>query len=94
LETLRERTRCSGRSPSGEFAFKQINGVEVDLSTTVVVGQYLGSQMAAFDFHAPVGLIEQVQDGVHPTMRSLPMCKTNDHCENSTLRSAANTLLG
>lgn len=43
---------------------KRINGVEVDLSTRVVVGKYLGAQMSAFDVHAPVGLIEQVQDGV------------------------------
>ena len=43
---------------------KTINGVDVDLSTVVVVGDYLGSQMAAFDVHAPVGLIEHVQDGV------------------------------
>ena len=43
---------------------KTINGVSVDLSTVVVVSNYLGSQMAAFDIHAPVGLIEHVQDGV------------------------------
>ncbi|MEK7678107.1 MAG: putative Ig domain-containing protein [Verrucomicrobiota bacterium] len=43
---------------------KTINGVEVDLSTVVIVGEYLGSQMSAFDVDAPVGLIEHVQDGV------------------------------
>lgn len=40
-----------------------INGVEVDLSTVVIVGDYVGSQMAAFDAEAPVGLTEHVQDG-------------------------------
>lgn len=43
---------------------KIINGVEVDLSTLEVVGEYLGSQMSAIDVEAPVGLIEQVQDAV------------------------------
>ncbi len=35
-----------------------------DYENTVVVGEYLGAQMSAFDVAAPVGLIEQVQDGV------------------------------
>lgn len=52
---------------------KTINGVEVDLSTVVVVGDYVGSQMAAIDVGAPVGLIDHVQDGVldepYPTRR-------------------------
>jgi hypothetical protein len=43
---------------------KIINGVEVDLSTVVVVGEYLGSQMSALDVDSPVGLVDQVQDGV------------------------------
>jgi len=43
---------------------KTINGVEVDLSTVVVVGEYLGSQMSALDVDSPVGLVDQVQDGV------------------------------
>jgi hypothetical protein len=43
---------------------KVINGVEVDLSTNVVVGEYIGCQMSAVDVHSPVGLIEQVQDGL------------------------------
>ncbi len=42
---------------------KTINGAEVDLSTVEVVGEYLGSQMSAFDADASVGLIEHVQDG-------------------------------
>jgi hypothetical protein len=50
---------------------KEINGVEVDLSTVVVVGKYLGAQMSAFDAKLPVGLIDQVPNGevgvVYPT---------------------------
>lgn len=43
---------------------KNINGVDVDLSTVEVVGDYVGSQMSAIDVHAPVGLTEHLQDGV------------------------------
>lgn len=43
---------------------KRINGVDIDLSTVEVVGEYVGSQMAAFDPDASVGLIEHLQDGV------------------------------
>ena len=42
---------------------KLINGVEVDLTTVAVVGAFTGSQMAAVDVHAPVGLIDHVSDG-------------------------------
>jgi hypothetical protein len=42
---------------------KEINGVEVDLSTVVVVGAYLGAQMSAFDAEAALGLIDHLQDG-------------------------------
>lgn len=42
---------------------KTINGVEVDLSTVVVVGDFIGSQMAAYDVAATVGLIDHLQDG-------------------------------
>lgn len=42
---------------------KTINGVDVDLSTVVVVGEYLGAQMSAFDNELPVGLIEHLPDG-------------------------------
>jgi len=42
---------------------KVINGVTVDLSTNVVVGDYLGAQMSAFDVDAPLGLIEHLPDG-------------------------------
>lgn len=65
---------------------KMINGVEVDLSTVVVVGDYVGAQMSAFDVDAPVGLIEHVQDGVvdepYPTRTvviggNIPFAATN-----------------
>ena len=42
---------------------KIINGVEVDLSTVEVVGAFTGSQMAALDVDAPVGLIDHVSEG-------------------------------
>ena len=42
---------------------KIINGVEVDLSTVVVVGDFIGSQMAGFDPAARIGLIDHLQDG-------------------------------
>lgn len=42
---------------------KTINGVEVDLSTVVIVGDYIGAQMAAFDADAALGLIDHLEDG-------------------------------
>ena len=42
---------------------KIVNGVEVDLSTVEVVGEYTGAQMAAVDVDAPVGLIDHVSEG-------------------------------
>lgn len=42
---------------------KTINGVEVDLSTVVVVGDYVGAQMAGFDPAGQIGLIDHLQDG-------------------------------
>jgi hypothetical protein len=42
---------------------KTINGVEVDLSSVVVVGDFKGAQMAAFDIEGGVGLIDHVSDG-------------------------------
>jgi uncharacterized repeat protein (TIGR02543 family) len=41
---------------------KQINGVDVDLSTIIVVGDYIGAQMAGFDPAGQMGLIDHVQD--------------------------------
>ena len=40
-----------------------INGVEVDLATLEVVGEFTGAQMAAVDVAAGVGLTEQIGDG-------------------------------
>lgn len=37
--------------------------VEVDLSKVVVVGEYIGAQMAGFDPGAQIGLIDHLQDG-------------------------------
>ena len=42
---------------------KTINGVSVDLSTVVVVGDYVGAQMAGFDAAGKIGLIDHLQDG-------------------------------
>lgn len=41
---------------------KIINGVNVDLTAVEVVGDFAGSQMAAVDVDAPVGLIDHVND--------------------------------
>jgi hypothetical protein len=41
---------------------KTVNGVEVDLSTIVVVGDYIGAQMAAFDAEGKLTMVEQLQD--------------------------------
>jgi hypothetical protein len=42
---------------------KEINGVDVDLSTVEVVGEYIGAQMAGFDPAGQIGLIDDLQDG-------------------------------
>ncbi len=42
---------------------KTVNGVEVDLSTLEIVGDYTGAQMAAVDVDAVVGLIDHVGEG-------------------------------
>jgi len=42
---------------------RMVNGVEVDLSTVVVVGDYVGAQMAGFDAAGQLGLIDHLQDG-------------------------------
>ena len=42
---------------------KVIDGVEVDLSTVEVVGDYIGAQMAGFDAAGQIGLIDHLQDG-------------------------------
>ncbi|MCB1231521.1 MAG: putative Ig domain-containing protein [Verrucomicrobiae bacterium] len=43
---------------------KQINGVNIDLSTVVVVGEYKGAQMAAVGAEAELSLVDHVGDGV------------------------------
>lgn len=52
-----------GTNDINGVGIKKINGIDVDLSTVVVVGEYLGSQMAAFDADAPIGLIDHLEDG-------------------------------
>jgi hypothetical protein len=42
---------------------KFINGATVDLSAEVVVGDYIGAQMAGFDPAGQIGLIDHLQDG-------------------------------
>jgi hypothetical protein len=59
-EAMADRVGPDGTNGVG---ITTINGVEVDLSTVVVVGDYLGSQMSAFDVDAPVGLIDHLDDG-------------------------------
>jgi hypothetical protein len=43
---------------------KVINGVEVDLATIEVVGEYKGAQMAAVNVYAATALIDHIGDGV------------------------------
>lgn len=45
------------------IGIKNIDGVDVDLSTVVVVGDYIGAQMAGFDAAGQIGLIDHLQDG-------------------------------
>jgi hypothetical protein len=42
---------------------KMINGVDVDLSEVIVVGEYKGAQMAAVDVEGGIGLIDHLGDG-------------------------------
>jgi hypothetical protein len=45
------------------IGIKNINGVDVDFSTIIVVGDYIGAQMAGFDAAGQIGLIDHLQDG-------------------------------
>jgi hypothetical protein len=45
------------------FGIKEINGIETDLSTVIVVGEYKGAQMAAVDVEGHLDLIDHVGDG-------------------------------
>ncbi len=61
-----------------------IHGIN-EYTNTVVVGDYLGAQMSAFDHELPIGLIDQVADGkintVYPTrtmvIAGIPFTATN-----------------
>ena len=55
---------CENVGPDGIHGIgtKTINGVLVDLSTVVVVGDYVGAQMAAFDAAGKVGVIDHLQE--------------------------------
>jgi len=55
---------CESVGPDGIHGIgsKTINGVLVDLSTVVVVGDYVGAQMAAFDVAGKVGVIDHLQE--------------------------------
>jgi hypothetical protein len=68
LETGEAMADSVGPDGSHGVGIKEINGVEVDLSTVEVVGEFIGSQMAAFDAEAAVGLIDHVQDGVRDNL--------------------------
>lgn len=59
-EAMGDAVDADGIHGSG---IKIVNGVEVDLSTVEVVGEYTGAQMAAVDVDAPVGLIDHVSEG-------------------------------
>ncbi|MFZ4767291.1 MAG: InlB B-repeat-containing protein, partial [Roseimicrobium sp.] len=56
---------CENIGPDGIHGegVKTINGVEVDLATVIVVGEFTGAQMAAVDVDAGVGLIDHVGEG-------------------------------
>ena len=54
--------KVGGDDIHGE-GIKTINGVEVDLSTVLVVGEYKGAQMAAVDVEGGVALIDHVSEG-------------------------------
>jgi hypothetical protein len=59
-EALAENAGADGIHGTGTVI---INGVSVDLSTVVVVGDYVGAQMAGFDAAGKIGLIDHVQNG-------------------------------
>ena len=68
---------------------KMINGVSVDLSTVVVVGDYTGAQMAAVDVDAPVGLIDHVGEGrIHAAFAARTIVIQGVHPFTSVLEGA------
>lgn len=62
-ETGEAQTDSVGADGIHGDGVKDINGVAVDFSTIVVVGDYIGAQMAAFDPAGQMGLIDHLQDG-------------------------------
>jgi len=75
----------NGEALAEDVAADNLHGID-DYAEVEVVGEYLGAQMSAFDVEAPVGLIEQLQDGVvnepYPTRTviiggNLPFIATN-----------------
>ena len=65
LDTQSGEALCDTVAADGihGVGIKVINGVTYDFSTIVIVGDYIGAQMAAFDAAAPLGLIDHLQDG-------------------------------
>lgn len=62
-ETGEARTDNVGPDDIHGVGIKEIDGVEVDLSTVVVVGDYIGAQMAGFDAAGQLSLLDLLQDG-------------------------------
>jgi hypothetical protein len=62
-ETGEAMTESVGPDGIHGTGIKSINGVDVDLSTVIVVGDFVGAQMSAFDNELPVGLVEHLPDG-------------------------------
>ncbi|HXG47718.1 MAG TPA: putative Ig domain-containing protein, partial [Methylomirabilota bacterium] len=53
----------NGEALAEDVGPDDLHGID-EFADTIVVGEYLGAQMSAFDVDAPVGLIEHLQDGV------------------------------
>ena len=60
-EALAESVSADGLHGTGT---KVIDGIETDLSTVLVVGAYIGAQMAGFDAIQNLGLIDHLQNGL------------------------------
>ncbi len=59
-EAMADSVAADGVHGSGT---KTVNGVETDLSTLEVVGEYTGAQMAAVDVDVQLALVDHLQDG-------------------------------
>jgi len=62
-ETGEALAESVGPDGSHGVGIKTIGGIDVDLSTVVVVGDYVGAQMAGFDAAGQLGLIDHLQHG-------------------------------